>query len=77
MDEPLFDDLLQLRMDRAHANAGFDTQEAQVIALIRAKGYSWDDIGKALGVTRQSAWEKYVRQVEEVLRHADPHPPAS
>ena len=65
MPDPLFDDLLQLRRDRTKANASFDKQEAQVIALIRAKGYSWEDIGRELGVTRQSAWERYGRQVEE------------
>ncbi len=77
MAGPLFNDLLAIRMDRQQVNAEFDKQEAQVIALIRAKGYSWERIGQELGVTRQSAWERYGHQVEEVLRHADPHPPTS
>lgn len=28
-----------------------------------AGGYSWDDIARALGVTRQSAWERFRRRV--------------
>lgn len=36
------------------------------VALLRVWKHSWEDIGKVLGVTRQSAWEKY-RHVEGTL----------
>lgn len=31
----------------------------QAVAAARRAGASWAQIGKALGVTRQAAWEKY------------------
>lgn len=31
----------------------------EAIQHCRRQGMSWDDVGKALGVTRQSAWRKY------------------
>lgn len=65
MDEPLFDDLRQLRRDHQRANDAFETQEAQVITFLRAKGYSWEEIGREIGITRQSAWKQYGRKVEE------------
>lgn len=65
MLDHLFDDLRQLRLDRDRANAEFDRHEAEVINLLRSKGYTWDQIGRELGVTRQSAWERYGHQVEE------------
>jgi hypothetical protein len=35
----------------------------------RAAGYGWDAIAKALGVTRQAAWQRY-RSEEEEQRHS-------
>jgi len=35
---------------------------AEAAAGLRAQGYSWADIGAALGITRQSAWERFGRQ---------------
>jgi hypothetical protein len=32
---------------------------ALAVAGLRARGYSWADIGSALGITRQSAWERF------------------
>ena len=29
------------------------------VAEARKKGHTWEEIGSALGVTRQAAWEKY------------------
>jgi len=29
------------------------------VALLRSWGSSWEDIGRVLGVSRQSAWEKF------------------
>lgn len=68
MGDRLFDDLLELRRQRARAHADVDEQhdrqEAQVVKMLREK-YTWEQIGEALGVTRQAAWERYGRKVEE------------
>jgi DNA-directed RNA polymerase specialized sigma24 family protein len=29
------------------------------VAMARAEGMSWDEIGRWLGVSRQAAWERY------------------
>lgn len=31
----------------------------QAVAIARQKRYTWEEIGHALGVTRQSAWERF------------------
>ena len=36
--------------------------EANHVALARAKGWSWQQIGDALGVTRQSVHTKYNKE---------------
>ena len=36
-----------------------------VIEQAREEGASWADIGEALGMSRQSAWEWYKRHIEE------------
>jgi hypothetical protein len=36
--------------------------EASHVALARAKGWSWQQIGDALGVTRQSVHTKYNKE---------------
>ncbi len=49
---------------------GIRTLEVRRIALIGAAqqhGASWEEIGAALGVSRQAAWEKYRNQVRAVL----------
>lgn len=38
------------------------TMEAQLkaaVLLLQAQGFTWNDIAKALGVSKQSAWRKY------------------
>ena len=37
--------------------------EAQQVAEARAQGWSWQQIGQALGVTRQSVHLKYAKDV--------------
>jgi uncharacterized Zn finger protein len=36
-----------------------DREVASVVRGLRARGVTWTRIGEALGMTRQSAWEKY------------------
>lgn len=70
MSEALFDDLRQVRRDRDRANAKFDRQEAELIALLR-KLYTWERIGQELGMSKQAAQQRYGKGVEE------PHRPTS
>ena len=36
-----------------------DEQTREAVAACHAEGYSWDEIGERLGISRQSAWERY------------------
>jgi ATP-dependent Clp protease ATP-binding subunit ClpX len=38
---------------------GKGSQLQQVVDLLRARDVSWADIGTALGMSRQSAWERF------------------
>jgi len=33
--------------------------QREMVHSARAAGRSWDEIGKALGISRQAAWERY------------------
>lgn len=47
-------------MVRIHAShAGVDQTVQRVVAALRARSVSWARIGEALGMTRQSAWERF------------------
>lgn len=34
----------------------------RTVSTARAKGCSWDEIGRSLGISRQSAWERFSDQ---------------
>lgn len=56
----LSDDDLLAEMVRAHAaHQNVDRAVAHHVAALRARGLSWARIGEALGMTRQSAWERF------------------
>lgn len=38
-----------------------DASLREAIASARDQGRSWEDIGRALGVTKQTAWQKYAK----------------
>lgn len=63
-DYPL-DDIRETRTELARLTAQLETQLRELVVIARLKGYSWEDIGQALGVARQNAWERYGRKVEE------------
>lgn len=48
----------------AEIQAELDTQTAEVVAALRADGWSWNDIGQALGLDRSAAYRRY--------KHLDP-----
>jgi ATP-dependent protease Clp ATPase subunit len=58
--EELPDEHLLAEMVRAHAaHQNVDRAVAHHVAVLRARGVSWARIGEALGMTRQSAWERF------------------
>jgi hypothetical protein len=69
-DYPL-DDIHETRTELARLTTQLEAQLRELVAIARGKGYSWEDIGRALGVARQNAWERYASKVME------PHPPTS
>lgn len=58
--DSLSDDELLAEMVRAHAaHENVDRAVAHHVGELRARGVSWAHIGEALGMTRQSAWERF------------------
>ena len=58
--EGLSDSELLAEMVRAHAaHQNVDRAVAHHVAALRLRGVSWARIGEALGMTRQSAWERF------------------
>lgn len=58
--ETLSDDELLGEMVRAHgAHHNVDRAVRRHVAALRERGVSWARIGDALGMTRQSAWERF------------------
>ncbi len=58
--ETLSDEDLLAEMARAHgAHENVDRAVALHVSALRARGVSWARIGDALGMTRQSAWERF------------------
>jgi ATP-dependent Clp protease ATP-binding subunit ClpX len=56
----LSDEELLAEMVRAHAaHDNVDRAVAHHVAALRTRGTSWARIGEALGMTRQSAWERF------------------
>jgi hypothetical protein len=41
------------------------------VELARSRKISWAEIGKAFGVTRQAAWERFAQRVEMVKARSD------
>ena len=39
--------------------ADAETQQLEAVRMAKAAGFSWDEIGDALGMSKQSAWEKF------------------
>jgi ATP-dependent Clp protease ATP-binding subunit ClpX len=54
------DDDLLAEMVRVHSSHDrVDRSVAQLVQRLRAREVSWARIGEALGMTRQSAWERF------------------
>ena len=58
--DQLSDDDLLTEMVRIHgSHQGVDRAVGQAVRVLRARGTTWSRIGDALGMTRQSAWERF------------------
>lgn len=56
----LSDDELLAEMVRAHAaHENVDRAVARHVTMLRSREVTWSRIGEALGITRQSAWERF------------------
>lgn len=56
----LSDEELLAEMVRAHgAHLNVDQAVKRYVAVLRQRGVSWARIGDALGMARQSAWERF------------------
>jgi ClpX C4-type zinc finger protein len=53
------DELLATLPKVAAASAQVDAQLTLAVSSARARGITWTRIGSALGMTRQSAWERF------------------
>jgi hypothetical protein len=73
------DDPLQVIRTAAMFERYFDAAKSEAVKVARGSGLSWEEISAALGVAKQSAWQRY-RQVERLVRTpqfevANPEPP--
>jgi hypothetical protein len=56
------DELLAALPNVAALSAQVDDQLTHSVALAKSRGITWTRIGAALGMTRQSAWERFSRE---------------
>ncbi len=61
---PEFDAVALLRRIAEVAKAGGQVEDhlAAWVHVARERGISWAKVGDALGITRQSAWERFVKR---------------
>jgi hypothetical protein len=52
-------DPLVLLVTLANGSAKVEDKIQELVAFCRSAGKSWSQIGQALGMTKQSAWEKF------------------
>lgn len=50
-----------------HQMAALAEERVRLVAAAQSQGATWDAIGAALGVTRQSAWETYSKLARQAI----------
>lgn len=62
-DEQLLNEIKEAIQRHHEAAAEFREEMVALVRRARARGWSWTEIGKALGVSRQSAFTRYARVI--------------
>ena len=65
--EALPADPLDALRELSRGEAELDRLRAERVRAARAAGASWEQVGEALGVTRQSAWEHFTARARREL----------
>ena len=65
--EALPADPLEALRELSRGEAELDRLRAERVRAARAAGASWEQVGEALGVTRQSAWEHFTARTRVEL----------
>ena len=60
-------DALAILAEVAQQIRSLEAEKIRMIGIAQERGASWDQIGSALDVTRQAAWEKYRERVRDLL----------
>jgi ATP-dependent Clp protease ATP-binding subunit ClpX len=58
-DQKTDDEILAALPRMATVSAQVDARVQALVGILRGRGVAWGRIGAALGVTRQSAWERF------------------
>ena len=63
-------DPLEALRELALCNSELDRLRREAVEAAREQGASWEQVGAALGMTRQSAWEFYTRSLRQDLERS-------
>jgi hypothetical protein len=61
---------LQALRELSRAGTELEALLREQVAEARSQGATWEEIGESLGMSRQSAWEYYTRDVRQILDQA-------
>jgi hypothetical protein len=61
-------DALEVLRVAAQFQRYFDAVQGAAAKAARGEGSTWDEIGQALGVSRQAAWQRFATSEHEQLR---------
>lgn len=64
-DETLLRQIKEAIEEHQQADSDHRRRMVELVRRARARGWSWAEVGKALGVSRQAAFDRFARAVEE------------
>lgn len=68
--EPTEEGLRELYQHHQAVIARLENDLLDVVLRMRENGLSWRDVGRAIGISRQAAWERFSRMQARRVRHA-------